>query len=162
MKLMNFMKYEIPFKTIHTYFQLNEHTFFNSSSSSILLLTYNLQIPFPILFSLNALGWRAGTKSISFTTNLFCPLSAQFLSWLRNHYFLGLMNITPSTFIWCSLRLHLFSWHVIQQLLQTGQQLLCFPLGLFYLLPIFTFLLLFAFLLLVLSQFLNSSPLSIP
>lgn len=48
MKLMNFMKYEIPFKTIHTYFQLNEHTFFNSSSSSILLLTYNLQIPFPI------------------------------------------------------------------------------------------------------------------
>lgn len=48
MKLMNFMKYEIPFKTIQSYFQLNEHIFCNSSSSSILLLTYNLQIPFPI------------------------------------------------------------------------------------------------------------------
>lgn len=32
------------------------------------------------LFCLNALGWKAGTKSIFFTTNLFCPLSVQFLS----------------------------------------------------------------------------------
>lgn len=63
---------------------------------------------FLFLFSLNALGWKAGIKSISFTINLFCPLSAQFLSWLRSHYFLGLMNITPSTCIWCSLHLHFF------------------------------------------------------
>lgn len=45
---MDFMKYEIPFKTIQSYFQLNEHIFCNPSSSSIRLLTYNLQIPFPI------------------------------------------------------------------------------------------------------------------
>lgn len=47
MKLINVMKYEIRFKTIQSYFQLNEHIFCNSSSSSILLLTYNLQIPLP-------------------------------------------------------------------------------------------------------------------
>lgn len=63
---------------------------------------------FLFLFSLNALGWKAGTKSISFNTNLFCPLSAQILSWLRSNYFLGIMNITPSTCIWCLLHLHLF------------------------------------------------------
>jgi len=51
------------------------------------------------LFSLNALGWKAGTKSISFSTNLFCPFSAQCLSWPRSNYFLGLMNTTPSTYI---------------------------------------------------------------
>lgn len=45
---MDFMKYEIPFKTIQSYFQPNEHIFCNPSSSSIHLLTYNLQIPFPI------------------------------------------------------------------------------------------------------------------
>lgn len=48
MKLMNFMKDETPFKTIQSYFLLNENIFCNFSSSSILLLTYNLQVPFPI------------------------------------------------------------------------------------------------------------------
>lgn len=54
---------------------------------------------FLFLFSLNALGWKDGAKSISFTTNLFCPLSVQSLSWPRTNYFPSLMNITPSTYI---------------------------------------------------------------
>lgn len=54
---------------------------------------------FLFLFMLNALRWKARTKSISFTTNLFCPLSDQLLSWPRSNYFPVLMNIPHSAYI---------------------------------------------------------------
>lgn len=62
---MDFMKYEIPFKTIQSYFQLTEHIFCNHSASSILLLTYNLQIPLPISVQ-SECPWVKGWGQINF------------------------------------------------------------------------------------------------
>lgn len=157
---MNFMKYEISFKIIQTYFLLNENIFCNSSSSSILLLTCNLQIPFPISVQ-SECPWVESwdqTNFIHYKSVLSSLSSVPVLA--KKQLFSG-----PNEY-------HTFHLYMVftSPLLQardtatssnrsTGFML---PFGsFFYLLPIFTFLL-FAFLFLVLSQFLNSIPSSIP
>lgn len=94
MKLMKIMKYEILLKQYRAIFCSMNIYFAIPPPPPVFFWPTTSRFRFLFLFSLNALGWKAGTKSISFTTNLFCPLSAQFLSWLRSNYFLGLMNIT--------------------------------------------------------------------
>lgn len=103
---------------------------------------------FLFLFMLNALGWKARTKSISFTTNLFCPLSDQLLSWPRSNYFPVLMNIPHSAYIKFSLYLNVFYSYVIYEFLQPVQES-AYLFRLFYLLRTFSSLLPFPSLLLL-------------
>lgn len=124
---MNFMKYEISFKTIQSYFLPKEHIFCNSSSSSILLLTYNLQIPFPISVQ-SECPWVESWEQINFFHY------KSFLSSLSSGPVLAMKQLFcgPNEYHTFHLYMVTSPSHVIQQLLQTGQQALCFPLGLFF------------------------------
>lgn len=135
---MDFMKYDIPFKTIQNYFQLSEHIFCGPSSSSILLLTYNLHIPFPISVHAEC-PWVKSWDQINFFHYKSVLSSFRSAPVLAKKQLFSSSNEYPthSAYIKFSLYLNLFYIHVIYEFLQPVQES-AYPFRLFYLLRTFS------------------------